>query len=396
VAVAQDHAAEASAPAVEPPPVPVRAGQPVPPGAAEAAAMDAEPAAKETDFDEFFQRDDQDLYSALYAEEPSAGRRWLLPMAAVAGVVIAVGLALLLTADGDTTQEKPPAAEETEAPEPVVEPTAEEVAAIELAASETAARSETTALQIGAATSLDRLVHIMAWDGVDTTPAAPAPPGEEETPESPEATAVAEVEASPVEPELGEPEEEEEPAEREPDEEEERAEREAREREERAEREAREREERAEREAREEEEEARREARARRAERERRQEEEEEVDRLDPEDALDRARDEFERGRYGEAAAAARQLLDADSGNADALELLGRSLYEMGEAREAIPVLRQASRANRRDTDLLLLLGSAQQETNDVAGARESYQQYLEREPEGPLAEDIRNILEQL
>lgn len=113
------------------------------------------------------------------------------------------------------------------------------------------------------------------------------------------------------------------------------------------------------------------------------------------EQALERARREYDSGDFGDAAELLRGVVEAQPRNGDALFMLGSSLYEQGDEREAVRYLERATRINRRNAEAFLLLGSAQQVIQDFSGARAAYEQYLELEPNGSMAEEIRQILDQ-
>ncbi len=112
-------------------------------------------------------------------------------------------------------------------------------------------------------------------------------------------------------------------------------------------------------------------------------------------EALERARREYDSGDFGDAAELLRGVVEAQPRNGDALFMLGSSLYEQGDEREAVRYLERATRINRRNAEAFLLLGSAQQVIQDFSGARAAYEQYLELEPNGSMAEEIRQILDQ-
>ena len=59
-------------------------------------------------------------------------------------------------------------------------------------------------------------------------------------------------------------------------------------------------------------------------------------------------------------------------------------------------VLERATRADRRNAELLLWLGSAKVDSGDAAGARESFERFLELSPDGDQADEVRRILEEL
>ncbi len=67
----------------------------------------------------------------------------------------------------------------------------------------------------------------------------------------------------------------------------------------------------------------------------------------------------------------------------------------MEEEREAVRYLQMATRRDRRNADAFLLLGSAQQTLSDVTGARQAYEAYLELNPDGATADEVRRILDQ-
>ena len=64
----------------------------------------------------------------------------------------------------------------------------------------------------------------------------------------------------------------------------------------------------------------------------------------------------------------------------------------------AVPTVAGLTRLRLRpdDAEAVLLLGCAQQELDDLVGARESYRAYLELQPAGGVADEVRSVLKAL
>jgi CheY-like chemotaxis protein/TolA-binding protein len=336
------------------------------------------PGAFGDEFDEFFKRDDDDLYAALYSDDTQGPSRSAVPWI-LGGATAILLLAILLVAQPfDSTEEIPgddelltSVDEEELLEEELTEhtPVEDEVEpSYEPSAEEVGVSVDTARLTLEASVPLIALVESEA---IEMTEVPFRDIEEEEETEEQRAAREERSLARAARREL------------------ERAERGAREEEDRR---AREREERAEREAEEE------------AERER-----EEVEAIAEAETgteaesssgaagdLDVARDLYDSDSYRAAASELRAFLETEPRNGEALLMLGSSLYELEDTREAVRYLQRATRANRRNSQALLLLGSAQQEIRDNSGARETYERYLELNPDGSSADEIRRILEQL
>ena len=317
------------------------------------------------EFDGFFKRDDSDLFSALYPEgqeeAPSSNRK---PVIIAAIITLFLAIVLILTFNNGNGQ--PTTAAPTDSPEDEVvaddnaDDSVETEAVEEAAADDSAAEptepteAELAEMHLDAVQSGANFVELalrrsdleVSAFGSEEDLAAFELVGDETDPPLDEPVAVVATEET-------DEEEDDRRRDRDDDEEEEEVVREAR------------------------------------------NDDDDEEDAPDVERALERGRRQYDRGNYGEATAELRQVIDADPRNGEALDLLGRALYEMGDTRDAVVMLERATRANRRNAELLLWLGSAQEELNDPAGARESYERFLELSPEGDRADEVRQILEE-
>jgi len=74
----------------------------------------------------------------------------------------------------------------------------------------------------------------------------------------------------------------------------------------------------------------------------------------------------------------------------------GLALYDAGDTKTALPLLERAARSGERSADALLLLGSIHQEGGRATHARRTYERFLQRQPAGQRADEVRRILARL
>jgi len=84
------------------------------------------------------------------------------------------------------------------------------------------------------------------------------------------------------------------------------------------------------------------------------------------------------------------------SGDTDAHGLLAHSLYNRNKKREALGAAERAVKLNPKLADAYVIIGGVRQEGGDVEEARRAYQRYLELEPKGSFAADLRAIINRL
>jgi Flp pilus assembly protein TadD len=105
-----------------------------------------------------------------------------------------------------------------------------------------------------------------------------------------------------------------------------------------------------------------------------------------------------ERYRAGAFAAAASEYRRAVRARetGEALAALGRALYDDGRTAEAGAELRRAVAVGPGNADAWLALGEVLRARGEVAGARAAYERYLELDPGGRWAPDVRQALARL
>jgi Flp pilus assembly protein TadD len=77
----------------------------------------------------------------------------------------------------------------------------------------------------------------------------------------------------------------------------------------------------------------------------------------------------------------------------EALAALGRALHDARRTGEAWPVLRRATAIDPDNAEAWLTLGEVHLSRREIAEARAAYRRYLELEPRGRYAEDVRQVL---
>jgi tetratricopeptide (TPR) repeat protein len=100
-------------------------------------------------------------------------------------------------------------------------------------------------------------------------------------------------------------------------------------------------------------------------------------------------------GAFAAAAAAYRRAVEA-RGTSEAHAALARALRDGGQADEALEALRRALALDPASAPAWLLMGEVQLARGETAQARLAYHRYLELEPAGRDADDVRSVLERL
>jgi Tfp pilus assembly protein PilF len=101
----------------------------------------------------------------------------------------------------------------------------------------------------------------------------------------------------------------------------------------------------------------------------------------------------LKKGRYRAAAAELRKAVDIEPESVPALVALGDAFLQSDQARSAVPPLQKATQLDRRNGRAQLLLGTAHQTVGHKAEALKAYKRYLDLEPGGEFAGDVRSIV---
>jgi hypothetical protein len=104
----------------------------------------------------------------------------------------------------------------------------------------------------------------------------------------------------------------------------------------------------------------------------------------------------FEEKRMRDAEAACVAARDANPDSADAHALLAHALFNRNKRREALTSAERAVKLNPKLADAYVIIGGVLQEDGDVEEARRAYQHYLDLEPKGSYAADLRAIISRL
>jgi CheY-like chemotaxis protein/cell division protein FtsN len=104
----------------------------------------------------------------------------------------------------------------------------------------------------------------------------------------------------------------------------------------------------------------------------------------------------FEEKRMKDAEAACLAARDANPDSADAHALLAHALFNRNKRREALASAERAVKLNPKVADAYVIIGGVRQEQGDVDEARRAYQHYLDLEPKGSYAADLRAIIGRL
>jgi len=100
------------------------------------------------------------------------------------------------------------------------------------------------------------------------------------------------------------------------------------------------------------------------------------------------------RGKDAETACLAAK--DANPDSAEACALLGHALFNRKKRREALPWAERAVALDPKRADAYVIIGGVKQAAGDAASAKAAYKKYLELEPTGQYAADLRAIVDSL
>ena len=104
----------------------------------------------------------------------------------------------------------------------------------------------------------------------------------------------------------------------------------------------------------------------------------------------------FEQKRMRTPRRACTAARDANPESAEAHGLLAHALFNRNKRREALASAERAVKLNPKLADAYVIIGGVRQDDGDVDEARRAYQRYLELEPKGSYAADLRAIVGRL
>jgi CheY-like chemotaxis protein len=104
----------------------------------------------------------------------------------------------------------------------------------------------------------------------------------------------------------------------------------------------------------------------------------------------------FEQNRMKDAEGACTAARDANPESAEAHGLLAHTLFNRNKRREALSSAERAVKLNPKLADAYVIIGGVRQDDGDVDEARRAYQRYLDLEPKGSYAADLRAIIGRL
>lgn len=115
----------------------------------------------------------------------------------------------------------------------------------------------------------------------------------------------------------------------------------------------------------------------------------------DAESALRACANAYNAGNYATTLESCQTAARLNPRSSDVYTYLGTANYELGNDGQAQNQLERAVQLNRRNITALVTLGAVRQSAGDLDGAREAYETYLQVNPNGRQAPEIRRILEQ-
>jgi tetratricopeptide (TPR) repeat protein len=104
----------------------------------------------------------------------------------------------------------------------------------------------------------------------------------------------------------------------------------------------------------------------------------------------------YQDARMKDAEAACLAARDANPKSAEANGFLAHALLNRGRRREALAAAELAVKLNQKWADPYAVIGTIHQDAGEIADARRAYQRYLELEPHGSYANELRAIVERL
>jgi tetratricopeptide (TPR) repeat protein len=104
----------------------------------------------------------------------------------------------------------------------------------------------------------------------------------------------------------------------------------------------------------------------------------------------------FSEGRMKDAEAACVAAKDANPESAEAHGLLAHALFNRNHRREALGAAERAVKLNPKWADAYVIIGGVRQDAGDTTEAKRAYQRYLDLDPHGQYAPDLRAIVGKL
>ena len=104
----------------------------------------------------------------------------------------------------------------------------------------------------------------------------------------------------------------------------------------------------------------------------------------------------LKRGKYKQAVAEFKKAVESNGSSVPALLSLGDAFLEADQPKQALEPLAKAARLDSRSGRAQLLLGTAHQSLQHNKDAIAAYKRYLELDPSGEFARDVRSILSNL
>jgi CheY-like chemotaxis protein len=104
----------------------------------------------------------------------------------------------------------------------------------------------------------------------------------------------------------------------------------------------------------------------------------------------------FQEQRMKDAEAACTAARDANMDSAEAHGLLAHALFNRNHRRESLAEAERAVKLNPKWADAYVIIGGVHQDAGEMDDARRAYQRYLELDPRGQFAGDLRAIVDRL
>jgi CheY-like chemotaxis protein len=104
----------------------------------------------------------------------------------------------------------------------------------------------------------------------------------------------------------------------------------------------------------------------------------------------------FQEARMKDAEAACTAARDANMDSAEAHGLLAHALFNRNHRRESLAEAERAVKLNPKWADAYVIIGGVHQDAGEMDDARRAYQRYLELDPRGQFAGDLRAIVDRL
>ena len=97
-----------------------------------------------------------------------------------------------------------------------------------------------------------------------------------------------------------------------------------------------------------------------------------------------------------DAEAACTAARDANLDSAEAHGLLAHALFNRNHRRESLAEAERAVKLNPKWADAYVIIGGVHQDAGEMDDAKRAYQRYLELDPRGQFAGDLRAIVDRL